>query len=135
MNIEVRNSKIVSVDGLYIDCEINHPNYGWIPFTAFKNDVEELSRDVWKLISDSGSAEPFIPLTIDELAIVERGWRDLELSWFDTVLYRNQFYWDSLTQDDRDVRLLYRTKLLDYPQQTGFPTDISLRPVRPDITE
>ena len=30
-----------------IDCEINHPIYGWIPFTAASDDVEQLGRDVY----------------------------------------------------------------------------------------
>jgi len=27
-----------------IDCEINHPDFGWIPFTAAPNDFEEHGR-------------------------------------------------------------------------------------------
>lgn len=29
-----------------IDCEINHPDYGWIPFTASPNDPEEHGRNI-----------------------------------------------------------------------------------------
>ncbi len=30
-----------------IDCEIEHPVYGWIPFTADPNDVEQHGRDIY----------------------------------------------------------------------------------------
>ena len=30
-----------------IDCEINHPVYGWIPFTADPNDIEPLGNEVF----------------------------------------------------------------------------------------
>ena len=30
-----------------IDCEINHPDFGWIPFTASETDVEKIGRDVF----------------------------------------------------------------------------------------
>lgn len=31
-------------DGIRIDCEIEHPRYGWIPFTANPDDPEEHGR-------------------------------------------------------------------------------------------
>lgn len=30
-----------------IDCELEHPDYGWIPFTANPEDVEQLGRDLY----------------------------------------------------------------------------------------
>lgn len=30
-----------------IDCEVNHPKYGWIAFTASPDDPEESGRDVY----------------------------------------------------------------------------------------
>lgn len=36
--MEYRNPKISTPDG-WIDCEINHPQYGWIPFTANPADT------------------------------------------------------------------------------------------------
>lgn len=32
-----------------IDCEIDHPVYGWIPFTADRNDVEQHGRDIYEV--------------------------------------------------------------------------------------
>ncbi len=60
-------------------------------------------------------------MTTERLAFIVRKRRDLELSWFDSSCYRNQFYWESLTQEQRDERLAYRQALLDVPEQEGFP--------------
>jgi len=55
MNIEIRNAVFTS-DGR-IDCEINHPSFGWVPFTADQNDVEEHGR----IIFEAASAIPPAP--------------------------------------------------------------------------
>jgi len=34
-----------------IDCEMEHPTYGWIPFTADANDPEEAARVVHQRLS------------------------------------------------------------------------------------
>jgi hypothetical protein len=44
MEIEIRNIK--EGNG-YIDCEINHPKFGWIPFTARPDDVELHGREIY----------------------------------------------------------------------------------------
>lgn len=46
-----------------IDCEIEHPEYGWIPFTASPDDVEEHGREIYqKLISgEAGDIAEYIP--------------------------------------------------------------------------
>jgi hypothetical protein len=31
-----------------IDCDFEHPKYGWIPFTADPNDVEEHGRAIYE---------------------------------------------------------------------------------------
>ena len=43
-----------------IDMEIEHPSYGWIPYTASKNDVEPMGKVMW----DKAflSAKPHVPL-------------------------------------------------------------------------
>lgn len=30
-----------------IDCEVNHPDLGWIPFTAHQSDPEEHGRELF----------------------------------------------------------------------------------------
>lgn len=45
MNVEIKNVKKVN-DDEYI-CEINHPEYGWIPYSAINDTDEELMRFVF----------------------------------------------------------------------------------------
>ncbi len=37
-----------------IDCELQHPQFGWIPFTASPADTETLGRDLYQSIIESG---------------------------------------------------------------------------------
>lgn len=76
-----------------IDCEIEHPDYGWIPFTADPNDPEPLGKLVHDTIIADGvpiaaadpvppPAEPLPVSTISKLqckrqAVVEGIWNSL----------------------------------------------------------
>lgn len=42
-----------------IDCELNHPRFGWIPFTADENDVEEFGRAMFAAIVAAGDVAPY----------------------------------------------------------------------------
>lgn len=42
--MESRNHKLNHASG--VDCEINHPVHGWIPFSALPGDVEALSAEI-----------------------------------------------------------------------------------------
>jgi hypothetical protein len=44
-----------------IDCDIEHPAYGWIPFTATKDDVESFGRALFTELEVSGNVAPFNP--------------------------------------------------------------------------
>jgi hypothetical protein len=47
MTYPFRNAVYSSADGQQIDMEIEHPVYGWIPFTARGDDPEQLGRDLY----------------------------------------------------------------------------------------
>ena len=56
--MEFRNA-VKTADGR-VDCEINHPVYGWIPFTADQNDTEPLGRAVFNAanpVADEAAAD------------------------------------------------------------------------------
>jgi len=55
--MEYRNAKYTA-DGR-IDCEINHPKIGWVPFTASRNDSEKHGRDLFSEISRVGNVAPY----------------------------------------------------------------------------
>ena len=74
-----------------IDCEIDHPEWGWIPFTADPDDPEELGRLVYDAALEAGPA-PYVPpapepVSADDVAR-ERD-RRLELDFeFGGVMYQ-----------------------------------------------
>ena len=113
-----------------IDCEINHPVYGWIPFTCDSEDtgaqfdVAELHA---RLDADPDTA-PYIPPTqaeLDELAARKvRGQRNLILSFEFDPLISNPLRWGDLTAEQQQAWADYRRALLDIPQQAGFPQDV-----------
>ena len=51
-----------------IDCEIEHPVHGWIPFTADPNDVEPLGAEVFNAAKDSASA--YVEVTPDPTEVL-----------------------------------------------------------------
>jgi hypothetical protein len=54
-----------------IDCEIDHPEYGWIPFTASPDDVEEHGRLIYDAAL-AASPTPYVPPSPEEVLADER---------------------------------------------------------------
>jgi hypothetical protein len=50
-----------------IDCEVEHPDFGWIPFTASSNDVEPFGKEVFDLLKDT--AAMYVEGGLDDLPI------------------------------------------------------------------
>ena len=46
--MNIKNLSYASEDGLLIDMELEHPVFGWIEYTSFKEDVEILSRELYE---------------------------------------------------------------------------------------
>lgn len=55
MEIETRNPVW---NGDVIDCEINHPVYGWIPFTASAEDSEAHGREIFEALQATAEPDP-----------------------------------------------------------------------------
>ena len=100
-----------------IDCEIKHPVYGWIPFTADSNDVEPLGAQVFNAAKDSASAYVEPPVDLTALATQARSQRDRLLSQSD---------WTQVADAPVDPAgwATYRQALRDVPAQAGFPENI-----------
>jgi hypothetical protein len=62
-----------------IDCEIEHPQYGWIPFTASPDDPEQHGRDIFADLVASGNVAPHVPLDPAEVLAAEQAARIAEL--------------------------------------------------------
>lgn len=45
---QIRNPEWANVLETVVNCEINHPEYGWIPFSACEHDPEEHGRMIFE---------------------------------------------------------------------------------------
>jgi hypothetical protein len=55
-----------------IDCEIEHPDYGWIPFTASPNDVEPHGVEIFNSLVAAGTVTAYVPPTAAEALAAKR---------------------------------------------------------------
>lgn len=109
-----------------IDCEVEHPEFGWIPFTASPDDVEESGKGIHTAILAAGVDKvlPAIPPSNEELAAEARIEREdllLELDQF----ISNPLRWEDLSPEQKDEARAYRQALLDVPEQPNFPRNIT----------
>lgn len=123
MALEFRNPKFTK-EGR-IDIELNHPEYGWIPFTADPDDVEQHCRDLYAAALEVGPAayEPPPPpvLSNEEMEEIVRAERDRLLRVNVDPVVSNPLRWDALTTEQQEALKLYRNDLLDVTAQAGFP--------------
>ena len=127
MNItitEVRNAASLQADNARMDVEINHPDYGWIPYTLDPADTDNTidNASVMALIGTDFAA--YVAPTAEELAATAaaqvRSQRDQLLLEVDAFV-GNPLRWAALSSDKQAEWATYRTALLDVPQQAGFP--------------
>ena len=58
---EIRNAKWNDSEHTSFDCELNHTEYGWIPFTVKGDDTNYYCSEIWKN-KDSFEIQEFIPI-------------------------------------------------------------------------
>ena len=125
---EVRNATSLQSDNLRMDVEINHPDYGWIPYTVDPADTDTTidNDEVMALIGTDFAA--YVAPTQEELdaalAAEGRADRDDRLAEVDAVA-GNALRWAALDAETQAAWATYRQALLDVPQQSGFPNDIT----------
>ena len=124
-----RNAKRLS-NG-WIDCEIEHPHFGWIPFTCNPNDTGALF-DVAELharMDADPATAAYVPPTQEELdaaaARSVRTERDYRLASEIDPLVSNPLRWAGLTAEKQAEWASYRLVLLDITAQAGFPHGVS----------
>jgi hypothetical protein len=126
---EVRNAASMNAANTSIDVEINHPDYGWIPYllTDYDEDTTIDNEEVMALIGTDFTA--YVAPTQAELdattAAQVRGERDNILTTVVDPLVSNPLRWADLTSDKQAEWSQYRTDLLAVPQQSGFPNSIT----------
>jgi hypothetical protein len=107
-----------------IDCEIEHPAYGWIPFTASPNDCEEHGKNLYYKITKDGNISSYVPPSREEIELEVKLQRNQLLSMSD---------WSQFPDVPENIKLKwveYRQALRDIPQQGGFPHNV-IWPIEP----
>ena len=132
---QVRNAASLQADNLRMDVEINHPEFGWIPYTLDPADTDTtIDNDaVMALIGDDFAA--YVPPTQAELdaaaAAGVRAERDNRLVTEVDPIVSNALRWADLTAAKQAEWTQYRTDLLNVTDQAGFPHDITW-PTKPE---
>ena len=115
-----------------MEVEINHPDYGWIPYGISSADTDQ-TIDNTALLALIGS--DFIASTQEardaRLASEQRTVRDNMLQLEVDSIVSNPLRWAALTTEKQNEWAQYRTDLLNVPQQSGFPNSISW-PTKPE---
>ena len=129
---EYRNAVSMSSDNSIMDVEINHPEYGWVPYTI-NTSVANPSVDRDALLAAIGSDfQAFSQADHDaRIAVVMRGERDYRLTQEVDPIVTNPLRWADLTEEKQNEWSQYRTDLLNVPQQAGFPNTINW-PTKPE---
>jgi len=123
---EYRNAVSLSADNARMDVEINHPTYGWIPYTIDPTDTDT-TIDNAALLALVG--DDFAPSTQEArdaaTAASVRASRDSLLATQVDPIVSNPLRWDAMTDQQKADMSSYRTSLLNVPQQSGFPNTVS----------
>lgn len=128
--MKYRNAKYVNAEG-WIDCEIDHPKYGWIPYTLNPDDTDMTinNSELLDAILDDGDVEPYVapePIDADvRQAAIVRAQRDELLKQNVDPIAGNALRWAGLDASTQAAWASYRQALLDVPQQDGFPHDVT----------
>ena len=126
---EVRNAQSMNAANTSIDVEINHPDFGWIPYllTDYDTDTTIDNTAVMALIGSNFTA--YVAPTQAELdataAASVRAERDNRLVTEVDPIVSNALRWADLTAAKQAEWTQYRTDLLNVPDQAGFPTSIT----------
>jgi len=101
-----------------IDCEIQHPAHGWIPFTADPNDVEPIGAQVFN--AAKATAAPYVapPVDLEALAAQARAQRN-------DLLVASDWTQVPDAPVDQAAWATYRQALRDITTQAGFPAQIN----------
>lgn len=101
-----------------INCEIDHPKLGWIPFTASPDDMEKHGRDIYTQILQTGDVAEYVaPVVSNEELILK--YREKVNRWRDEQeiagVIHNTHNWDTTPQSREKIS----TAILGF--QAGIP--------------
>ena len=129
MSVEItqyRNAKALDLEATRFDVEINHPEFGWIPYTLDPSDTDMTIDNAVLLELIGSDYESATQAEIDNRkAELVRFQRDMTLSAEVDPIVSNSLRWADMTTEQQNAWASYRTALLDIPDQDGFPHNVT----------
>jgi len=126
---EVRNAQSLNAENTTFDVEINHPEFGWIPYGLNPDDTDmTVDNSVLLGLIGSDYAAYVAPTQAEldaELSANLRGQRDQKLAQEVDPVVTNPLRWAELTDAKQAEWTQYRTDLLNLPDQAGFPNTVT----------
>mgnify|MGYP003647435486 CR=1 FL=1 len=128
----IRNAVSFNDDNTIFNVEIEHPEYGWIPYTLNPDDPDNTisNSDLMTLIGTNFTARTQEDKD-EEATNITRDTRNILLQTEVDPLVTNPLRWVALTTEQQNAWTQYRTDLLNVPQQSGFPNTITW-PTKPE---
>jgi hypothetical protein len=117
---------IYTADGR-INCEVNHPEFGWIPFTADPNDVAAHGRDIFSKITEVGDITPYVAPIISDADLAEQ----IRLQRNGLLAASDWTQLPDVPQTIKDTWATYRKELRDITLQSEFPREV-VWPTKPE---
>ena len=121
MSLPYRNAKYMDSNHTIIDCELNHPEYGWVPYSLNPDDTDMTidNNELLAVMTTNNDIADFVFIgrTVEEKAEDIRYLRDALL--FET---------DWMASQDRTMtsaEKTYRQALRDITDQENFPYSVT----------
>jgi len=126
--MKVKDLAYATEDGTTINMMIEHPQYGWVPFSARHDDAEDHGRQLHAeaIAGKLGPIADYVPPPPPSTEALEQAARHQRYAalagcdWTQLADARKSMGAALASQWDA-----YRQALRDLPQQAGWPTDIS----------
>lgn len=129
---EIRNARSMNAENTHFDLEINHPDYGWIPYALTPWDTDNTINNTELLALIGSDYVAFSQADEDaRQADFSRYQRNQLLENEVDPIVTNPLRWAELTTEKQNEWTQYRTDLLNVPQQAGFPNTINW-PTKPE---
>ena len=126
---EVRNAKSINSENTAFDVEINHPEFGWIPYSLQPDDIDNtVDNNVLINLIGLNYAAYVAPTQEEinaELSENIKGTRDFLLTSEVDPLVTNPLRWADLTETKQAEWTQYRADLLNLSDQDTFPSSVT----------
>ena len=107
-----------------VDCEINHPQYGWVPFTASPTDNEKHGRDLHEAILEDGGIAAYVAPPPPDPAELLAALATQARTKRNALLTASDWTQVADAPVDSQAWATYRWALRDITIQAGFPENI-----------